>query len=382
VKVAVVGGGVAGTAAVWQAVRRGAEVVLFHDRPGASALQSGALDGEGGEGGEGRGGQRLDADVLAFVTAFDAWSIGPSPVTIVTDAGVVRSARGADAALLDLTPLAGRRIAVADAPLAGWDADALARAATASRWARDTMTTFDAVPVEAPASAALLPPFDVAASFNDEAALEQLADRLRAAGGGHEAWLLGPWLGTAAHVAEAVRRRVGKPCGETTSPPGGPVGARFEASRVQLLSSLGVTERRTRAVEVVGEQGQWSLRLAEGVLEGPFSAVVLALGGVAAGGILLEDPAAGARGRFRLSIDAPAHLALDGRLIDAYSTLHGVDFSASGLGGLERVGVLADDVRVVGAPGLFAAGDVLAARPRTVLEAVRTGLRAAIAAVS
>jgi glycerol-3-phosphate dehydrogenase subunit B len=59
-----------------------------------------------------------------------------------------------------------------------------------------------------------------------------------------------------------------------------------------------------------------------------------------------------------------------------------VDFSASGLGALERVGILADDVRVAGAPGLLVAGDVVAARPRTVLEAVRAGVRAGAATTS
>jgi hypothetical protein len=113
-----------------------------------------------------------------------------------------------------------------------------------------------------------------------------------------------------------------------------------------------------------------------------FSAVVMAVGGVAAGGIVLgADPESGRNG-FRLAISAPARLALDGEVADRSSSLYGLDFEATGFGPLERVGVeLTSDGWVrsdAGAEmGLVAAGDCVSARPRTLLEAVNSGCAAA-----
>src|SRR5687767_14513449 len=42
--VVVIGAGAAGTAAAWAAARAGASVMVLHDRAGATALYSGALD--------------------------------------------------------------------------------------------------------------------------------------------------------------------------------------------------------------------------------------------------------------------------------------------------------------------------------------------------
>ncbi len=113
-----------------------------------------------------------------------------------------------------------------------------------------------------------------------------------------------------------------------------------------------------------------------------FSAVVLALGGVAAGGVeLTADPQRGRNG-FKLGLEAPARLSLDGDVADQASSLYGPDFEATGFGPLERVGVeLTSEGWVrsdAGAEvGLVAAGDCVAARPRTLLEAVNSGCAAA-----
>ena len=75
-------------------------------------------------------------------------------------------------------------------------------------------------------------------------------------------------------------------------------------------------------------------------------------------------------GRFHLSLEAPVTIEIDGRSVDGASTLHGLDFDALGLDALERVGISPRD-------SMLAAGDCVADRPRTVLEAVRAGIRAA-----
>jgi glycerol-3-phosphate dehydrogenase subunit B len=107
--------------------------------------------------------------------------------------------------------------------------------------------------------------------------------------------------------------------------------------------------------------------------------VVLALGGVAGGGIRLAHSfAERAPVRpFELSVSGDLPLALDGRPLDDVASLHGVDLTASGLSLLERVGVSTDGARVHGYDRIFAAGDVVAGRPRTMLEAVRAGCEAA-----
>jgi hypothetical protein len=104
------------------------------------------------------------------------------------------------------------------------------------------------------------------------------------------------------------------------------------------------------------------------------------VGGIVAGGVRLAG-GVGSRGGLELGFSAPAPLLLDSREVDAPSTLHGLDFQAQGLSALERVGVATDDARVRGQRALFAAGDIVAARPRTVLEAVRAGIAAARAAL-
>jgi glycerol-3-phosphate dehydrogenase subunit B len=181
------------------------------------------------------------------------------------------------------------------------------------------------------------------------------------------------------------------PVGETTSHVGGAAGARFERARDALFggSSVEVSHGRVSAVEVEGER--WLVRFdddgetkkgRDGELEA--GAVVLATGGVAAGGIaFVWDPERGAHG-FRLPFSAPVALALDGEPGDSGGSLYGASLETRGLGVLERVGIHAAPTGAPlgeSRPGLFVAGDAAAARPRTVLEAVRSGIRAARAAL-
>jgi predicted NAD/FAD-dependent oxidoreductase len=146
-----------------------------------------------------------------------------------------------------------------------------------------------------------------------------------------------------------------------------------------------VKQRDERVTRVARGDECWSLSANDEnderrLLE--FSAVVLAVGGVAAGGIVLDtDPESGRNG-FRLGVAAEARLSLDGDASDQTSSLYGPDFEATGFGPLERVGVeLTSEGWVrsdAGAQvGFVAAGDCVAARPRTLLEAVNSGCAAA-----
>ena len=110
-------------------------------------------------------------------------------------------------------------------------------------------------------------------------------------------------------------------------------------------------------------------------------AAVLAVGGLVAGGIRFAPAEA-----FRLSLASPAVLALRGSPLLPSGSPHGAPFEAfawSGYraaAGLERVGVWVDGngrLRAAdGSPraGLFAAGDAVADAPRTLLDAIQSGL--------
>jgi glycerol-3-phosphate dehydrogenase subunit B len=387
--VLVVGGGVAGTAAAWALARAGEKVTVIHDRAGSSALYSGALDDEGLA-------HELEADASAFVAALGLWKLGRRRVA--TREGVPRETRGADAALLDLEPLAGRRIAVADLSRDDWDAPLLARALGESAWALATRTEFTSVSLDAlrRGHERRIAGHDFAALHDDPERLAALAKLCGEASAGFDAWLLGPWLGVVPGTAERFGRSLSVPAGECASAVGGAAGARFENARDALLRASSVTVRRSRvtAVEPRGERflacfaataardeaGAWEEHDDD---ELEVDAVVLATGGVAAGGIeLVADPERGAHG-FRLAYKAPASLSLDGEVGDSGGSLYGPSLEVRGLGVLERIGVHAGPAGEVAlsAPGLAVAGDAVAARKRTVLEAVRSGVRAAKSAL-
>jgi hypothetical protein len=389
-RVVVIGAGFAGAAAAFAACRAGAEVTLVHDRAGASELYSGAIDLSPWDAPPDPAVERATLENPAlrdFRDGLGMWALGPRHVA--TRAGVVRRALGADAALLDLTPLAGRRVGVADIGRDDWDAVELAAALSASDWAERTRTTFVPVAVNALrlGHERRITPYDFAASHDDPERLRGLARALSAAALAVDGWLLGPWLGLAPGTPPALRALVSVPVGESTSPMGGPAGARFEQARVRLLASLELETRRARVRNVSARGTGWSVALdtdpddpvtSNAELEA--SAVVLATGGVAAGGIRLGwEPGHGARG-FELGYEAPVLLALDHEFLASAGSMFGPDLEHTGLSVLERVGVAATaETEVLGEAagrGLFAAGDAVAGRARTVLSAVIDGLRA------
>jgi anaerobic glycerol-3-phosphate dehydrogenase len=337
-KIVIIGAGAAGTAAAWAAARARADVTVVHDRGGATSLYSGALDLTPWERADG---SSLEGELVAFATALGAWKLAQGRHRIATFSGVVRPARGLDGALLDLEPLAGRSVAVADVDRADWDGRMIARALAGSAWAERTRTRFVPVPLELLPEQRALGSYDFARLFDDPDRSLELASGLRRAAGSHDAWLLGPWLGVESEVAERLREVLGMPVGESTSPPGGAAGARFELARDRLFEQLGVRLRCARASVLEAAPGGWRIGLAPGWAEPgtlaeesiEASAVVLALGGIAAGGLHVDaaKPSHPGGACFHASVEGPLELELDGIPVDRVSTLHGVDFPSLGL---------------------------------------------------
>lgn len=382
--VVVIGAGIAGTAAAWAAVKAGARVCVIHDRAGSSALYSGALDEREWEQAWSSGGA-VSAELREFSEALGLWRLGAC--TLATREGVVRPALGSDAALLDLEPFAGRRVAVADLERDDWDAALLAKSFAAAPWSRRTRTEFVAVPLNALRSGheRRIAPYDFASIFDEPVRRRALAELLAAARPAAEAWLFGPWLGLEPGSAAELGRLAGVAVGETTSGTGGAAGARFEIGRDALLAKLRVSVRRAQVSEVAPNAGRFSVVVGEEPSAPPATleagSVVVAAGGVAAGGILLTwEPERAQRG-FELGFRAPLALALDGEVLAGSGSLYGLSLESRGLGALERVGIALNDrgnaLATGGAQeGLHAAGDIVAGRPRTALEAARSGLLA------
>lgn len=380
----VVGGGFAGIAAAWALTRRGREVSMAWEGPGASGLYSGALDRVEWSGPPDP--RPLSADAEAFLSALGCWAPAAGVgARLATGAGLLRPARCRDRALLDLEPLRGRRVEVVDLGRPGWDAAALARAWSASGWARLTRTEFRAVSVSLPEQEAVrwLSPADLAARADDPAWVGPFASALHRAGDGESPLLIGPWLGLALESVDRVREAVRRPIGETLSDPGGAAGLRYEAARDAWLGAAGIRveraevlslERRESGFDVIGS---WSAGGGPARLDGSISEVILALGGVVGGGIRFLS-GSGPEGRtFSLSVDAPVALRLGGREVALQSGALGADLQRLGLSALSEVGLFVDEHQLASAPDLYAAGDVVADRPRCAIEAIYAGIGAA-----
>jgi glycerol-3-phosphate dehydrogenase subunit B len=194
--------------------------------------------------------------------------------------------------------------------------------------------------------------------------------------------------------AAALGELVGVPCGEALGGTGGPSGLRFENARDRTFAAAGVDSVMARVVALTFD-GSWRGWLETGDALDEVDAVVLATGGVLGGGlvyspiasVLASEPRAAAGPLVRATLDAPLVIGVGGAPLEAPSSLfgrapetHAWPYVEPSL--LERAGVLLDDHgRVRGAPaGLFAAGEVVADRPRTWLEALSSGVAAGSAA--
>jgi glycerol-3-phosphate dehydrogenase subunit B len=410
--VIVVGGGAAGLAAAWAARRAGKAVTVVWRGAGASMIGAGAVDDEAWESRwrRSRGTQSTAAatkapagalppepladDVAAFVDELGLWSV-PAERTpfVATTAGRIRPARGIDRALLDLGAHAGARVLVPRANRANWDADAIAAALGDDAAASALGVSFLAadLTILRHAEDSRIADGDLAARHDDPGRLEWLAARLREgiareAATGKVALLFGPWLGADSPRAAELSSAVGVPIGEALVGVGGAAGLRFGAARDRLLGKLGVEVVRSRATAVTRRDTRMRVRLERSSLT--CDGVVLAVGGIAGGGIAYSPPETraerdlppNASPSFTLSLEAPVALALRGEVLDVVSSLHGPDLDTSAWPDHDTTGVLeAVGVHVDGgcaAPGIFVAGDALADRPRTLLEAVASGLRA------
>ncbi len=375
--IAVIGAGIAGAAAAHALQQAGERPTVFHERAGASALYSGALDLEPWD----RAGEHraVHANLAEFCAALGIWELTSAPRFIATAEGNARPARGRDRALLDLSACAGKRIGVVDFERDDWDARLIGKSLAASVWARETRTSFTPVRVRA-----LQNTFERRISAYDFAVLHDAPERVEALvaalGKSEErpdAWLFGPWLGLERALARELSEQLGVPVGETTSAPGGAAGARFERARDSLLEQSAVA-KRARVTKVEPRGRRYRVETATGEVE-EFAAVVLATGGVAAGGVALERSFERRGGTgFRLSFEAPVAIALSGEIVEGVSSLANMDFVERGLGALLEIGIAADEKGAArGAAGLFVAGDALAGRPRTALIAAESGIGAA-----
>lgn len=409
-RVAVIGAGVAGLAATWAAAQRGAHIRLFDGGVGASCMNPGAVDDRPWEE-VARSSEVLDLPALAgplpesvrvFSDDLRLWRLpgeGQPMTRLATAAGRVRVARGHDRSLLDLSQLTrGSRVLLPRLARVEWDADALAHALSEDDYAQSRRLRFAAVEAkilkhtgEDRISAA-----DLAARHDDEDRRRWLVERLREmldVAGGADAILTGPWLGTLEPLAPELSRTLGVAVGELVDGVGTTAGLRFEAARAGLLEAVGVAIEpyRVDSIAVQGDELRLTLENGDGATT---DGVVLALGGVVAGGVVYDPPEHHAgqdmpeRGAapWRLSLTCPAEMQALGRVLDVVGSIHGpaLDEVAWPIdadpGFLEAVGVRCEGLALVsdGAvlPRLLAAGDVMADRPRTVLQAAFSGIRA------
>lgn len=377
-RVVVIGAGFAGTAAAWFLRRAGADVTVFQADAGASALYCGAADLAYWT--VASDSEPLDRHSQEFARKLGIWQLGSELVWLASSAGVVRTARAVDAALLDLGPLAGKRIAVADVDRDDWDAGLLARSLADSDWASRTKSDFRVVPVAATRAAheRSIAPYDFAHLHDEAERIDWLAERLRTHSRDVDAWLLGPWLGTTSSVPAQLRARLRVPIGETTSAPGGAAGARFEHARDVLFAQMGieVERRRVSRIQPAGDE----VLVFAGGFEFRCQCAIVAVGGVAAGGIELRAGASPHAPELVLSLEAPLELEIAGKRVEKVQSLHGLELTT--VGPLEQVGIAADGPLARGQDNLYVAGDALAGRPRTVFEAVRSAIDAARAALA
>jgi predicted NAD/FAD-dependent oxidoreductase len=144
-------------------------------------------------------------------------------------------------------------------------------------------------------------------------------------------------------------------------------------ARDALFARHSVSVKGGRVDQVSRRGRRWEVLLAGGELLHA-DAVVIAVGGVAAGGIVLESHARQtSHASFRLSLSAPVELFIKQKRLENVASAHGFDFAAHGVGILEHVGARPRP----GEDGLYLAGDVMAGRPNTVLAAVEMGVAAA-----
>jgi hypothetical protein len=144
-------------------------------------------------------------------------------------------------------------------------------------------------------------------------------------------------------------------------------------ARTRLLERVGIELLRVRVLAVERARARWRVSVAGGE-RFTADAVVLALGGIVSGGIALDRADNQVKhGGFRPGVAAPLTVHVKGQPSDSVASLHGFDFTEYGLSVLSRVGALPN----ADARALRVAGDLMAGRPNTALQAVWSGSGAA-----
>jgi hypothetical protein len=358
---------------------------------GASVAASGALDWDL-EPAESHG--VLSPELQRFGEQVLHWHLPPEGVQVVTNDGQLRWARGAVAGVLDFSGLGPGTIAVLDPGRPGWDTERLCaalgqeplfeqaglRAVSLRVPLLTAATRAPSAPLADAQFARALPPSAQLAELI-ASATAQLAAQL---GEPPKALLCGPWMYTevaavAALEAEPALVRLGIRIGETLSPPYGLAGQRFEASRKVFVDGHPALRCLVaRAVSVTRKSGGWLARVEPAFWTGPESGAgevveaercVLALGGIAGGGIQLGEQH---HVRLGVSLEPASHLRWQARpwLLSASET--GLDVQGFGLHNLTRVGLEAS----MHSGSLRAVGDLIADRPRSILRAAQSGLEA------
>jgi glycerol-3-phosphate dehydrogenase subunit B len=398
--VAVLGRGLAGAAAAWAAAAQGAVVESFGEIGLATTLSSGALDWLPWEQARGRAPAPLPADLFRFFDELGGYRLSSDAgVLVATAAGVLREARGHDSHVLDLAALGPGMVLVPRVTRPGWDADALAASWSDETAARARGLTFVAVDGELCLLQAegVMPDADLAVRLRDPSRRRQHQAALTAClarSPGALAVLVPAGFGIppspsspSDRAKKASEAFLPVTAGEVLSAPGGPSGSRLAAALERVLPPA--RGRRARLCSPVNAQGELAVETDDGTLLS-FGSVVLAVGGVLAGGLELirTDPAAVLSPIPRFQVPA-----FSGAWIGGFSASHegavelppddlrwGRDVRGSLL---ERVGILhaPDSQQVLASrdeqiPGLFVAGDAAADRPRTTLFAVSSGLEA------
>jgi glycerol-3-phosphate dehydrogenase subunit B len=396
--VVVLGAGIAGTAAALTAAKQGARVTVVHAHAGASALGRGAWHGSSRTFAHDDG---TDDDVFFVVNALGHGSLGDC--TLATHDGGLLDARGRDGSLLDLRTLpADAVVLVPYSPVLAWDGAFLARAWSESARALGRALEFRAVhtSLHLRREERWLSDGAMAMLHDDDERLLWLGERLResaASVSGASAWLLPPWLGATMSRAGALSSMVGLRCGEATALPGGPAGFRFCGARDRAFAAAGVHCVAERVREIVERASAVHVHCAS-EREFAADAVIIATGGLVGGGVLYGPSEAEAsdgdaprvvRRAFRSGIQLPdtARVGTVELRFETPGSLFGpapetlawpyVDAPL-----LERVGIVCNGTLVRGTDRVHAAGDVVADGPRGWLDALRSGARAAIAALA
>jgi glycerol-3-phosphate dehydrogenase subunit B len=397
-RVVVVGAGIAGTSAALAASAAGAAVTLLAGGPGASVLAGGALDllpWEDAKAGRDEAAFAEPAVSRVLHDLAELVRVDGAPAVVVTLDGILRPARAAQAGLLDLAPLGAGLVLVARAEHPGWDAAAAARAwnDTALAHARGLEFFAGEATLTRLVDERFLAHAELAARHDDPARLAWLAERVkdalaRYASSRVVAIVVPPWLGVVHARAGELSVAVGLPCGEPVLGPGGPAGLRFEHARDRALARRKIPMTVGHAKEIAREAGEWRVTLERGeAIAG--DCVVLATGGLVGGGLTYAPSAsvlAGelpprARASFASTVEAPVAIGAGGRAIGIPGSLFGESPEAlawpfaTGAPLLERAGVLASSSGHVDG-GLYVAGEIVADRPRTWLDALAQGARA------